>query len=47
MTIATFFTDPLKHIGQGISEFLRALLKDLPFTLQIPVLLLIGLSVVV
>ncbi|XP_057182450.1 chloride channel CLIC-like protein 1 [Triplophysa rosa] len=42
VTITSFITDPLKHIGQGISEFLRALLKDLPFTLQIPVLLVIA-----
>ncbi|XP_023831076.1 chloride channel CLIC-like protein 1 [Salvelinus sp. IW2-2015] len=47
MTITTFFTEPLKHIGQGISEFLRALLKDLPVTLQIPVLLTIVLSILV
>ncbi|KAF7703636.1 hypothetical protein HF521_022643 [Silurus meridionalis] len=47
MTLTTFFTDPLKHLGQGISEFLRALLKDLPVTLQIPVLLLIALAIVV
>ncbi|XP_021415667.2 chloride channel CLIC-like protein 1 [Oncorhynchus mykiss] len=47
MTITTFFTEPLKHIGQGISEFLRALLKDLPVTLQIPVLITIVLSILV
>ncbi|XP_029590691.1 chloride channel CLIC-like protein 1 isoform X1 [Salmo trutta] len=47
MTITTFFTEPLKHIGQGISEFLRALLKDLPVTLQIPVLLTIVFSILV
>ncbi|XP_042166063.1 chloride channel CLIC-like protein 1 [Oncorhynchus tshawytscha] len=47
MTITTFFTEPLKHIGQGISEFLRALLKDLPVTLQIPVLVTIVLSILV
>ncbi|XP_061594348.1 chloride channel CLIC-like protein 1 isoform X2 [Cololabis saira] len=47
LTITTFITDPLKHIGQGISEFLRALLKDLPFTLQIPVLLTIVFSILV
>ncbi|KAK6324053.1 hypothetical protein J4Q44_G00063920 [Coregonus suidteri] len=47
MTITTFFTEPLKHIGQGISEFLRALLKDLPITLQIPVLLTIVFSILV
>ncbi|XP_076134999.1 chloride channel CLIC-like protein 1 isoform X1 [Alosa pseudoharengus] len=47
VTITTFITEPLKHLGQGISEFLRALLKDLPVTLQIPVLLTIVLSIVV
>uniref|UniRef100_A0A3B3ICK4 Chloride channel CLIC-like protein 1 n=1 Tax=Oryzias latipes TaxID=8090 RepID=A0A3B3ICK4_ORYLA len=47
MTITTFITEPLKHFGQGISEFLRALLKDLPVTLQIPVLIVITLSILV
>ncbi|XP_069550843.1 chloride channel CLIC-like protein 1 isoform X2 [Brachyistius frenatus] len=47
VTITTFITEPLKHFGQGISEFLRALLKDLPVTLQIPVLLTIVLAIVV
>ncbi|XP_023255827.1 chloride channel CLIC-like protein 1 isoform X1 [Seriola lalandi dorsalis] len=47
VTITTFITEPLKHFGQGISEFLRALLKDLPVTLQIPVLLTVVLSIVV
>ncbi|XP_034438322.1 chloride channel CLIC-like protein 1 isoform X5 [Hippoglossus hippoglossus] len=47
VTIATFITEPMKHIGQGISEFLRALLKDLPVTLQIPVLVTIVLVMVV
>ncbi|XP_062868652.1 chloride channel CLIC-like protein 1 isoform X2 [Trichomycterus rosablanca] len=47
MTLTTFITDPLKHLGQGISEFLRALFKDLPVTLQIPVLLLITAAIVV
>ncbi|KAL4660140.1 chloride channel CLIC-like protein 1 [Arapaima gigas] len=47
VTITTFFTEPLKHFGQGISEFLRALLQDLPVTLQIPVLLIIALSILV
>ncbi|XP_063057978.1 chloride channel CLIC-like protein 1 [Engraulis encrasicolus] len=46
LTLTTFITEPLKHLGQGISEFLRALLKDLPITLQIPVLLTIVLSIV-
>lgn len=47
MTVTTFITDPLKQFGQGISEFLRALLKDLPVTLQIPVLLTIVLAILV
>lgn len=47
VTITTFITEPLKHFGQGISEFLRALLKDLPVQLQIPVLLTIVLSILV
>ncbi|XP_051980407.1 chloride channel CLIC-like protein 1 isoform X3 [Xyrauchen texanus] len=47
VTITSFFTDPLKHIGQGIGEFLRALLKDLPVTLQIPVLLIIAAAIIV
>ncbi|XP_017262516.1 chloride channel CLIC-like protein 1 isoform X2 [Kryptolebias marmoratus] len=47
VTITTYFTDPLKHVGQGISEFLRALLKDLPITLQIPVLITIMLLILV
>ncbi|XP_015234135.1 PREDICTED: chloride channel CLIC-like protein 1 isoform X1 [Cyprinodon variegatus] len=47
VTITTFITEPLKHLGQGISEFLRELLKDLPVTLQIPVLLTIVLSILV
>ncbi|KAM7409487.1 hypothetical protein PAMA_001122 [Pampus argenteus] len=47
VTITTFITEPLKHFGQGISDFLRALLKDLPVTLQIPVLLTIVLSILV
>ncbi|XP_035863429.1 chloride channel CLIC-like protein 1 isoform X1 [Sander lucioperca] len=47
VTITTFITEPLKHVGQGISEFLVALLKDLPITLQIPVLLTIVIAIVV
>ncbi|KAF5894711.1 chloride channel CLIC-like protein 1 isoform X1, partial [Clarias magur] len=35
VTLVSFITDPLKQLGQGISEFLRALLKNLPVTLQI------------
>ncbi|CAG08070.1 unnamed protein product, partial [Tetraodon nigroviridis] len=35
VTIVTFITEPLKHVGEGIREFIRALLKDLPVTWQI------------
>ncbi|CAM4655437.1 unnamed protein product [Leuciscus chuanchicus] len=47
VTITSFITDPLKQIGEGIGEFLKALLKDLPVTLQIPVLLTIALAIFV
>uniref|UniRef100_A0A8C4SMZ9 Chloride channel CLIC-like protein 1 n=1 Tax=Erpetoichthys calabaricus TaxID=27687 RepID=A0A8C4SMZ9_ERPCA len=47
VTFTTFVTEPLKHVGQGISEFLRALLKDLPITLQIPVVIIIAVTVVI
>ncbi|XP_051551101.1 chloride channel CLIC-like protein 1 isoform X2 [Myxocyprinus asiaticus] len=46
VTITSFMTDPLKQIGQGINEFIRASLKDLPVTLQIPVLVLMALAIV-
>lgn len=35
VTIVTFITEPLKHVGEGISDFIRALLKDLPVSWQI------------
>nr|QRM16927.1 protein ORF112 [Anguillid herpesvirus 1] len=37
VTFVTFVTEPLKHFGHGIGEFIKALLKDLPITLQVPV----------
>nr|XP_046246916.1 chloride channel CLIC-like protein 1 isoform X2 [Scatophagus argus] len=46
VTIVTFITEPMKHIGEGISDFIRALLKDLPATLQIPVFATIVLCIV-
>ncbi|KAI2650318.1 Chloride channel CLIC-like protein 1 [Labeo rohita] len=46
VTITSFITDPLRQIGQGISEFLKALLKDLPVTLHLPVLLIIALAII-
>ncbi|XP_050950841.1 chloride channel CLIC-like protein 1 [Labeo rohita] len=47
VTITSFITDPMKQIGQGINEFLRALLKDLPVILQLPVLLIFALAIFV
>ncbi|CAL8253245.1 unnamed protein product [Merluccius merluccius] len=47
VTFTNFITEPLKHVGQGISEFLRALLRDLPLPMQIPVFLTIILSTLV
>ncbi|KAI7812566.1 putative chloride channel CLIC-like protein 1 [Triplophysa rosa] len=44
-TIISTITDPLKQIGQGFSEFIRALLDGIPVTLQIPVLLIISAQV--
>ncbi|XP_028832157.1 chloride channel CLIC-like protein 1 isoform X2 [Denticeps clupeoides] len=47
-TITAVFTDPLKQLGQGINDFLTALLKDLPFvhvcivTLLFAVLIYVG-----
>uniref|UniRef100_UPI00398E9D58 chloride channel CLIC-like protein 1 isoform X2 n=1 Tax=Pristiophorus japonicus TaxID=55135 RepID=UPI00398E9D58 len=47
LTVTTFFTEPLKHIGQPISQFLRDLLKDLPWMLQFPMTLTVALAVIV
>ncbi|KAH0618354.1 hypothetical protein JD844_017469 [Phrynosoma platyrhinos] len=39
--------EPLKHIGQGIGEFIRALMKEIPVLLQIPVLIIIAGAVLI
>ncbi|XP_067893695.1 chloride channel CLIC-like protein 1 isoform X2 [Heterodontus francisci] len=46
LTITTLITEPLKHIGEPISQFFRDLLKDLPWMLQFPVILTVVLAVV-
>ncbi|XP_055581066.1 chloride channel CLIC-like protein 1 isoform X1 [Falco biarmicus] len=46
VTFTNFVTEPLKHIGQGIGEFIKALMKEIPFILQVPVLIMMALSVV-
>uniref|UniRef100_A0A8C3GK59 Chloride channel CLIC-like protein 1 n=1 Tax=Cairina moschata TaxID=8855 RepID=A0A8C3GK59_CAIMO len=45
ITFTNFVTEPLKHVGQGIGEFIKALMKEIPLILQIPVLLIMALGV--
>ncbi|MEQ2181828.1 hypothetical protein GOODEAATRI_015607 [Goodea atripinnis] len=46
-TLEAFFTEPLRAFGEGIGVFYQALLKDLPFILWIPVLIIVTLGIVV
>ncbi|KAM6305687.1 chloride channel CLIC-like protein 1, partial [Aegotheles albertisi] len=46
ITFTNFVTEPLKHVGQGIGEFIKALMKEIPFILQVPVLIMMALAVV-
>ncbi|NXY85066.1 CLCC1 protein, partial [Alcedo cyanopectus] len=45
ITFTNFVTEPLKHVGQGIGEFIKALMKEIPFILQVPVLMMMALAV--
>uniref|UniRef100_A0A5F8GMZ2 Chloride channel CLIC-like protein 1 n=1 Tax=Monodelphis domestica TaxID=13616 RepID=A0A5F8GMZ2_MONDO len=45
VTFTNFVTEPLKHIGQGTGEFMRALMKEIPVLLHIPVLIILALGV--
>nr|XP_025045204.1 chloride channel CLIC-like protein 1 isoform X3 [Pelodiscus sinensis] len=45
VTFTNFVTDPLKLIGKGIGEFIKALMMEIPMLLQIPVLIIIALAV--
>lgn len=45
ITFTTFVTEPLKHVGQGIGEFIKALMKEIPLILQVPVLIMMALAV--
>lgn len=47
VTFTNFVTEPLKHIGKGTGEFIKALMKEIPVLLQIPVLVIIALAVLV
>ncbi|KAB1274198.1 Chloride channel CLIC-like protein 1 [Camelus dromedarius] len=45
VTFTNFITEPLKHIGKGTGEFIKALMKEIPVLLQIPVLIIMALAV--
>ncbi|XP_062438146.1 chloride channel CLIC-like protein 1 isoform X2 [Rhea pennata] len=45
ITFTNFVTEPLKHVGQGIGEFIKALMKEIPMFLQVPVLIMMALAV--
>nr|XP_060630567.1 chloride channel CLIC-like protein 1 isoform X1 [Anolis sagrei ordinatus] len=47
VTFTNFVTEPLKHIGQGIGEFIRALMKEIPVLLQLPVLVIMAGAVLI
>ncbi|XP_041446546.1 chloride channel CLIC-like protein 1 isoform X2 [Xenopus laevis] len=42
LTFTNYVTEPLKHIGKGIGEFLNALLSEIPLFFQVPVLIFIA-----
>ncbi|KYO19258.1 chloride channel CLIC-like protein 1 isoform X1 [Alligator mississippiensis] len=44
VTFTNFVTEPLKHIGQGIGEFIKGLMKEIPLLLQVPVLIIMALA---
>ncbi|XP_053325762.1 chloride channel CLIC-like protein 1 [Spea bombifrons] len=44
LTFTDFITEPLKHLGKGIGEFLRALLSEIPIILQVPVLIFMAVA---
>ncbi|KAG8511566.1 Chloride channel CLIC-like protein 1 [Galemys pyrenaicus] len=45
VTFTSFVTEPLKHIGKGTGEFIRALMKEIPGLLHLPVLVIMALAV--
>ncbi|XP_039696976.1 chloride channel CLIC-like protein 1 isoform X2 [Pteropus medius] len=45
VTFTNFVSEPLKHIGKGTGEFIRALMKEIPVLLHIPVLIVMALAV--
>ncbi|XP_006866068.1 PREDICTED: chloride channel CLIC-like protein 1 [Chrysochloris asiatica] len=47
VTFTNFVTEPLKHIGKGAGEFIRAIMKEIPVLLHVPVLIIMALAVLV
>ncbi|XP_060057953.1 chloride channel CLIC-like protein 1 [Erinaceus europaeus] len=45
VTFTNFVTEPLKYIGKGTGEFIKALMKEIPVLLHIPVLIIMALAV--
>uniref|UniRef100_A0A8C3YD14 Chloride channel CLIC-like protein 1 n=1 Tax=Catagonus wagneri TaxID=51154 RepID=A0A8C3YD14_9CETA len=45
VTFTNFVTEPLKHVGKGAGEFIKALMKEIPVLLQVPVLIIMALAV--
>ncbi|XP_045672495.1 chloride channel CLIC-like protein 1 [Phyllostomus hastatus] len=45
VTFTTFVTEPLKHIGKGIGEFVGALMKETPVLYQVPLLIIVAMGV--
>ncbi|XP_069497951.1 chloride channel CLIC-like protein 1 isoform X2 [Ambystoma mexicanum] len=43
LTFTHFVTEPLKHVGQGIGQFIKELLKELPLIYHVPVLIVMAL----
>ncbi|XP_063282195.1 chloride channel CLIC-like protein 1 isoform X1 [Pelobates fuscus] len=44
LTFTNFVTEPLKHIGKGLGEFISSLLSEIPVLLQIPVLIFMAIA---
>ncbi|XP_036127882.1 chloride channel CLIC-like protein 1 isoform X2 [Molossus molossus] len=45
VTFTNFVTEPLKYIGKGTGEFIKALMKEIPVLLHFPVLIIMALAV--
>ncbi|XP_036906324.1 chloride channel CLIC-like protein 1 [Sturnira hondurensis] len=45
VTFTNFITEPLTHIGKGIGEFIKALMKETPVLYQVPLLIIVAVGV--